>query len=525
MNNLQENLLRRTTLGDLLTRSALRFGTRTALVYQGTLVSYQELNSKSCQAAHAFLQLGIERGDRVAFMTHNCLEYLYCRFGLAKIGAIPVPINFSLKAKEINFIINNSKPKLFFIEDSLVQEVLPIQDELPSIKEYGMFSLNNQHLVPEGWIDVRRFFSGSYSDSEIEVYVESDDTATLIYTTGTEGNPKGVMTSHLNYYMSIFHFVSDVNMNRDDVVLIDLPLFHVAGTTILMGALSTGAKACIEYAPDPINILKKTQDEKVTMWTYPPTLYYALPTMPNFQTYNLSSLQKCITFGSVMPKPVLEKWKKIKPDIQWRNYWGQTESTPVGTTSMPEDFEENTSSIGVPDTGVTVKILNEHGEEVKNGEVGELVIRGAAVMKGYWENEELTKQTLRGGWLHTGDLGYRNEKGQFFFVDRIKDMIKTGGENVSSLEVESVLQTHPKIAIAAVLGLPHPHWMEAVTAHIVVVKDQTATKEEIIAYCKEHLAGFKVPKEVTFWDQLPTSPSGKILKTVIRDQLNSKQMN
>lgn len=523
MHSLQENLLRRTTIGDLLTRSALRFGTRTAVVYQDILVSYQELNSKSCQAAHAFLQLGVERGDRVALMTHNCLDYLYCRLGLAKIGAIPVPINFSLKSHEINYIINNAKPKLFFLEDSLVPEVMLVKDTLHAIENYGVFSLHDPFHIPEGWIDVRSFFSDSYPDTEVEVYIESDDTATLIYTTGTEGSPKGVMTSHLNYYMSIFHFVSDVTLNRDDVILIDLPLFHVAGTTILMASLAIGAKTFLEYAPDPINILTKTQDHKVTMWTYPPTLYYVLPTVPNFNSYSLSSLQKCVSFGSTLPKPVLDKWKTIKPDLKWRNYWGQTESTPVGTTSIPEDFEENTSSIGIPDTGVTVKILNEHGEEAEDGEVGELVIRGAIVMKGYWENEELTAQTLRGGWLHTGDLGYRNEKGQFFFVDRAKDMIKTGGENVSSLEVESVLQSHPKIAIAAVLGMPHPLWIEAVTANIVLVKDQAATKEEIISYCKERLAGFKVPKDIIFWDKLPTSPSGKILKKAIKDQLSSKE--
>lgn len=523
MDRLQENLLRRATLGDLVTRSALRFGNRTALVAGQEKVSFQTLNEKSCQAANAFLSMGIRRGDRVAFMTHNCLDYICCRLGLAKIGAAPVPLNFMLKGEEIVYIINDAEPKAFFVEDTISEAVLAIREKLVGVQHFGWFGISGRMEKPAGWIDAKTFFDGRYPADEPEVYIESDDMATLMYTTGTESFPKGVITTHLNYYMSIFHLACDCDFRRSDVILIDLPLFHVAGTSVLLVAIASGSKALIEYAPDPLNILKKTQEEGVTVWVYPPTLYHALLLLPDFSRFDLSSLKKCIVFGAVMPKILLEKWKAVKPDLEWRNYWGQTESSPVGTTSFPEEFEFKIGSIGLPDTGATVKVFDENDREVPDGQLGELVIRGPAVMKGYWRNDRLTEATLRSGWLHTGDLGYRDESGHFYFVDRRKDMIKSGGENVSSQEVEGVLLRNPKVAMAAVIGMPDPYWAEAVTACVVLKPGQEAAEEEIINFCKEHLAGYKVPKKVLFMSGLPMSPSGKILKRKIKEELLKEQ--
>lgn len=518
-----ENLLRRATLGDLVTRSALRFATRIAVVSGEEQISFETLNERSCQAANAFLAMGIGRGDRVAFMTHNCLEYLYCRLGLAKIGAAPVPLNSMLKGDEISYIINDAEPKAFFVEDALAETVLAVTGKFAIVQHFGWFRLSGKREMPVGWIDGKSFFNGHYTSEEPEVYIESDDMATLMYTTGTEGFPKGVITTHLNYYMAIFHLVCDCDFRRDDIMLIDLPLFHVAGTTVLLGAIASGAKALIEYAPDPQNILQRTQDEKVTMWIYPPTLYHALPLVTDFKQFDLAGLKKCVVFGAVMPKVVYEEWKAIKPDLEWRNYWGQTESSPVGTTSSPEDFEGNVTSIGIPDTGVTVKVFDENDQEVPAGQLGELVIRGAAVMKGYWRNETLTEAALRNGWLHTGDLGYRDESGCFYFADRKKDMIKSGGENVSSQEVEGVLLRHTKIATAAVIGVSDPHWIESVLAYVVLKPGEQVSEEEIIDFCKSYLANFKVPKKVVFGSKMPMSPSGKIIKRMIKEELLKEQ--
>ena len=522
LDRLHENLLRRAAVGDLITRSAQRFGDRVALVGGAETISFKALNERCCQAAHGFLAMGIGRGDRVAFMTHNSLDYIYCRFGLAKIGAVPVSINFMLKGDEIAFIIADSRPKLFLVEDALVDTVQAAAAKLPGIERYGWLGVTGKANRPADWFDAGDFFRAGVPADEPSVIIESEDIATLLYTTGTESFPKGVMTTHLNYYMSMLHFACDCDFRRDDVLILDLPLFHVAGTIALTASITIGCKALIEYAPDPMNILRKTESERVTYWIYPATLYHALPSIPGFAGFDLSSLKKCISFGSVLPKAVLERWQAIRPDLQWRNYWGQTESTPVGTTSAPEDFAATIGSIGISDTGVSVKVFDETDREVPPGQFGELVIRGPAVMKGYWNRPDLTDKALANGWLHTGDIGYCDERGVFYFVDRKKDMIKTGGENVASQEVEGVLIRHPKVAVAAVIGMPHPHWVEAVTAIVVLKPQQHADEADIIAFCKEHLAGYKVPKSVVFAAQLPMTPTGKILKRQLREDLAAK---
>ncbi|HUJ74290.1 MAG TPA: AMP-binding protein, partial [bacterium] len=306
MNPLQENLLHRATLGDLVTRSALRFTDRTALLSGTQSVSYGDLNRRACQAAQACIKLGIGRGDRVAFMTHNCLEYVYLRAGLVKIGAVPVPLNFMLKGEEVAYVVNNAEAKAFFVEDILAPMVAGVQDHLPSVKTYGWLPITRPQDKPPEWIDAAGFFGGEYAATEPEALVESGDLASIMYTTGTEGFPKGVMTSHLNYYLTLLHIAVDVDLGRKDVLILDLPLFHIAGTTILNAALTFGAKVLLDYAPNPVNILKKTQQERVTMWIYPPTVFMALPTVPGFADWDLSSLKKCITFGSPMPQVVLD---------------------------------------------------------------------------------------------------------------------------------------------------------------------------------------------------------------------------
>lgn len=517
MNELQENQLRRAVIGDLVTRSAERFGNRIALVSGQDEISFKTLNEKSCQAANAFLELGVKNGDRVAFFTHNCLNYIYCRMGLAKIGAVPVPLNFMLKGDEISFIINDSEPKMLLVEDSLIPEVTAVMQDIPGIEHFGWFDFKKDGEKPDGWLEVDSFFSGKFPASEPEAIIKSDDTATLMYTTGTESFPKGVMTSHLAYYMSMMHLAGDCDFKSDDVIIIDIPMFHVAGTTILFGAITFGMKAIVEYAPDPMVTLKRTVSDKVTMWVYPPTLYQALPTVPGFESFDLSSLKKCISFGAVMQPVILEKWKKIKPDLDWRNYWGQTESSPLGTTSVPENFEEKISSIGIPDTTLTVKVFDDDNNELPPGKIGELVMRGPSVMTGYWRNEEKTNAALAGGWLHSGDLGYKDEDGYVHFVDRKKDMIKSGGENVSAQEVEGILLRHEKVAQVAVIGLPDDYWIEAVSAFVMLNPGMEAAADEIVSYCKENLAGYKVPKNVYFVDSFPMSANGKLLKRVLKD--------
>lgn len=407
------------------------------------------------------------------------------------------------------------------MEDSLTSRVDEVREQLKTVEHFGWINFGAAPK-PEGYLDADELFSQKYPATEPEVFVDSHDTAILMYTTGTEAQPKGVMTSHLNYFMSTMHLINDVGYNRQDVSLLSIPLFHVAGTVLGLVALTIGAKLVLQYAPNPQEILELTQREKVTYWVYPPTLYNALPMMPGFKDFDLSSLRKCISFGGGLPKVTLERWAAINPNLEWRNYYGQTESSPLGTTSLPETFNEKMESIGIPDLTAAIRIVDADGNEVPVGEVGEIVMRSPAVMKGYFKDEAKTEETLRDGWLHTGDLGRMDEDGYFYFVDRIKDMIKSGGENVSSLEVEGALMRHPKVAAAAVIGLPDEYWGEAVSAVIVPRPGQSVTPEEVVAFCKEQLAGYKVPKKVFLVDSLPMTASGKVLKRQLRDQYVGK---
>lgn len=518
---LQENLLRRANVGDLIARSAARYRNQVAILYNNEPVTYAQLNERACRVANALTELGVKRGDRLSLMTHNCLQHFYIWFGACKIGAVMNPLNFMLKGSEIAYVINHAEPKLFLVEDSLTSRVNEVRDQLKSVEHFGWINFGAAPK-PEGYFDADELFSQKYPATEPEVFVDSHDTAILMYTTGTEAQPKGVMTSHLNYFMSTMHLINDVGNSRQDVSLLSIPLFHVAGTVLGLVALTIGAKLVLQYAPNPQEILELTQREKVTYWVYPPTLYNALPMMPNFKDYDLSSLKKCISFGGGLPKVTLERWAAINPNLEWRNYYGQTESSPLGTTSIPETFNEKMESIGIPDLTATIRIVDSDGREVPVGEVGEIVMRSPAVMKGYFKDEAKTEETLRGGWLHTGDLGRMDEDGYFYFVDRIKDMIKSGGENVSSLEVEGVLMRHPKVAAAAVIGLPDEYWGEAVSAVIVPRPGQSVTPEEVIGFCKEQMAGYKVPKRVFIADSLPMTASGKVLKRQLREQYVGK---
>jgi len=514
------NLLRRMSIGDLPTRTASRLPDAEAILFQDKRVTFKELNDNCCRFANAFAKLGVGKGDRVAFMTHNCLQYVYSWLGLAKLGAVVVPMNFMLKGPEIKYIVNHAEPKLLFVEDSLTAGALEVAGDLPSVEKFGYIPLTGAD-GPEGWMNLDSFFEGD-DVSEPRVSIDDSDMATLMYTSGTEALPKGVMTEHRNFFIALLMASIDLNFAGGDTALLSIPLYHVAGKLLLLQSILTGAKLILEYAPNPVEILELTVKEKVTYWVYPPTLYQVLPLMPGFAEADLSSLRKCVSFGALMPPALLEQWKGILPGAEWRNFYGQTESSPCGSTLQPADFERKIDSIGRPHTTVEMGIMSFDGEKIlPAGEVGEIVMRGPSVMKGYYKDEEKTDAAFKGGWLHTGDIGRFDEEGFLYFVDRMKDIIKSGGENVSSQEVEAVVLKHEKVMQAAVIGMPHEHWVEMVTAVVVPNPGVELTEDELVAYCKENLAGYKVPKKVIIAGEMPMSPSGKVLKRVLREQLLS----
>jgi fatty-acyl-CoA synthase len=438
-----------------------------------------------------------------------------------------------LKGNEISYIINDAEATMFVVEDALVDRVAGITGEMPSVKSYCSIELAGKPK-PEGWLDFDELCSES-SDEEPNVEIDYEDVFTLLYTSGTEAAPKGVMNTHLNWYSTLLSGFSDLHFTEYDAPTLDIPLYHVACIYVLLLSVALGCKGVMHYTVDPKALLEDASKEGITYLIYPPTLFTGLlqlpvPNVDEYLSKAFSTVKKCLSFGANMPEAIARRWiERILPSAYWMNYYGQTELTPLGTTLQHADFlrkiereAELGEAIGKPHVTVEAKLVDEDDDEVPVGEVGEIVVRSPSIMLGYYRMEEKTKEAFRNGWLHTGDLARVDEEGYYYFVDRKKDIVKTGGENVSTYEVEGLIFKHPKVADVAVIGLPDPHWGEAVTAVVVPRSGETIKEEEIIEFCKKNLAGYKVPKRVFIKQEIPKNPSGKILKKDLKAQYKGK---
>ena len=524
--SLQKNLMRRNHLGDALRRSSKKYPDKVALVYyypdgKEVQLAYKELNEKANRFAHALVELGIEKGDRVAVFAHSAPQYLICWYGLLKIGAILTPLNFMLRDKEISYVINHSKSKMFIAEDSLVETVQQVSDEMPSVKYYCSINITGKPK-PDDWLDFDELYLEKYSDAEPEVEIGDDDIATLMYTSGTEAAPKGVMNTHKNYNSTATSFLLDAHIETPDVYLLPIPLYHVAGLILTTVFHFAGARVVLTYVPNPAQMMELIPKHKVNWLIQPPTLFAGMAQVPNFEKTDLSSMEKCMSFGALMHRPAIETWSKVAPHIHWWTYWGQSELSPLGITGEFDTIEDVPNQdlrwIGKPMCTLETKLVDDNDNEVPLGTVGEIVARSPSVMLGYYKNEEKTEEAFKSGWLHTGDLAMMDEDGNYYFIDRKKDIVKSGGENVSTYEVEDLIFKYPKVADVAVIGIPDPYWVEAVAAVIVPKAGEAIEEDEIISFCKNKLAGYKVPKRVFVTTEIPKNPSGKILKKDLRKQ-------
>ena len=535
---LESHVMRRMCVGDLLRRSVQKFAKKEALVYsyKGTIttrLTFEEMNQKVNRFASALTELEIKKGDRVAIISHNCPQFAIYLYALAKTGAWITPLNFALRGKEITELINHAEPVAFIVEDELADDVTKLQHDMPSVKHYIMINLAGKKQLPERWLDFDQLCSEKYSDDEPYFEVNGDDVMTLMYTSGTEAMPKGVMNTHANWHSTIMSGVIDLHLLAEDTIINSIPLYHVAGVNLLIGSLSGGTRVIMHHEPSPAEILQLVQNEKVTFLVYPPTVFtnilkLPIPNIEEFMRKSFSSVRIAILFGAPIAGASMRRLVEILPNVYWMNYYGQSELTPLGTTLQHPDvlrkFKESeerfggAEPIGPPHTMVEMKVVDENANEVPPGTVGEMVARSPSVMLGYYKEPKKTREIFKGGWLHTGDLAIMDEEHYFYFVDRKKDVVKSGGENVSTVEVESLIFDHPKVADATIVGLPHPRWIEAVTAFVVPKPGESITEEEIIQFCKQNLAGYKVPKKVVVLDEIPKNPSGKVLKKDIRNQ-------
>ncbi len=504
------------SLADLLRRSAARFPGKTALIDGNTSLTFAELDAAVSATAAALLDRGLTKGDRLAILSRNSWQFAVLTFACARAGVVFVPINFMLKANEVDFILEHSEATAVVADDGALLTTLTEALALAGIEPILRGWIGPEGSpVPEGWESVSAWAGGV--SREIDVVVGDDDPIRIMYTSGTESRPKGAISSSRSLITEYVSSIVDGGMTSDDVDLHTLPLYHCAQLDCFLGPdVYLGATSIVLPAPDPATVLRLIETHKVTKYFAPPTVWISLLRHPDFDRHDLSSLRKGYYGASPMPVEVLREIQSRLPNLRLWNFYGQTEMAPVATILPPEEQVEHAGSAGRAVLNVETRVVDDNDQPVPPGVIGEVVHRSPHATLGYYKDPEKTAAAFANGWFHSGDLGVMSEEGRLTIVDRKKDMIKTGGENVASREVEEAAYLHPDVAEVAVFGLPDPKWVEAVTAVVVLKPGATATGEEIRSFLAGHLAGYKVPKAVFVAASLPKNPSGKILKRELR---------
>ncbi len=530
-------------LHHFLESSARRFPTRTATIFFDARLSYSELDALANRIAHALIDMGVQKGDRVALLLPNSPQFVACFYGALKAGAIVVANNPMYTARELTYQLNDAGATTIITLSKTyptVRQILPDTQlknvVVTNIKEYMPFvlrtlftlfrekkdghrvSLTPGHVWFQDWIRNR-------STAAPNVEVTPDDVAIYQYTGGTTGVSKGAIATHralVANTLQIDAWLPDRRMG-EEVYLAVLPFFHVYGMVACMSAAVYQAATMVLLPRFNVDdVLKAIQKYRPTLFHGVPAMYVAINNHPEVEKYDLRSIRACISGAAPLPVEVKQRFEEITGGKLVEGY-GLSEA-PTATHCNPINGLNKPGSIGLPFPDVECKIVDpETGEELPPGEPGELLIRAPQVMKGYLNRPEETAEALKDGWLHTGDIAYMDEDGYFYIVDRKKDMIISGGYNVYPREVEEVLYQHPAVQEAAVAGVPHEYYGEMVKAYVVLKPGATATEEEIIQFCKERLAGYKVPKAVEFRSELPKTMVGKILRRVLVEEEKQKQ--
>ena len=497
-------------MGEILTRRAHLTPEREALVCEDVRWTFSELNGRANRLANAMRKLGVEPGDRVAMLALNEPEYFEMLFGLGKIGAILVPINYRLAGPEMQFIISDCEPKAMVFGAEYTEIVDSIRNDIP-VKDYLTLSSD-----PTQWAASYETVVGSASTEEPETASGGDDTWTILYTSGTTGRPKGAELTHQNFFWYSVNFVATLT-GSGDTMLVALPLFHIGGLAAVPMAIHRGQCIVLLKSLDPQRFLELIQEEKVTSFGSVPVLLDFLKLVPDFEKYDWSSVRVILVYAAPVPVTLIKEY--ADSGIAVRQLYGMTECC-TGTVLDADNALSKAGSCGRPFMHTDVRIVDDQGNDLGPEVKGEILMGGPGVMKGYWKRPEATADTIVDGWLHSGDIARMDEDGFYYIMDRKKDMIISGGENIYPAEIEDSLLEHPKIADAAVIGYPHETWGEAVKAIIVAKPEETLTQEELIAWCQGKIGRYKIPKAVVVTDAIPRTPTGKILKTELREKYN-----
>lgn len=511
----QVDQVRQQSLGDLPRRTALRVPDKLAVVDGATRLTYAELDALVDRTAAALAGEGLRKGDRLALLSHNCWQYVVLAFATARAGVVLVPVNFMLGAEEIAYILDHSGAEVFVAEDSLTEVAdAAVAASAGSVRTRVALPVHGD--VPEGWAGVAGWFG--HDGATVEVAVGDDDPLRLMYTSGTESRPKGALLSSRSLMWQYVSCVVDGGMSADDVELHTLPMYHCAQLDCFLGPdVYLGATNVILPGPEPTAVLRAIAEHRVTKFFAPPTVWIGLLRCPEFETTDLASLRKGYYGASAMPTEVLRELQERLPQVRLWNFYGQTEMAPLATILGPEEQLSKAGSAGRAALNVETRIVDDADQQVATRVVGEIVHRSPHATLGYYRDGEKTAEAFRNGWFHSGDLGYVDEDGCLFVVDRKKDMIKSGGENVASREVEEAIYALDGVAEVAVFGVPHPKWVEAVAAVVVPKAGVELTPEQVVDHARSVLAHFKAPKYVEIAEALPKNPSGKILKRQLRE--------
>ena len=498
---------------------------RVAIAFDGNRLTYQGLQERVNRLANALAALGVGRGDRVATLEVNRPELVDIYFAAAHLDAIYVPLGFRAKAEELAYMLNDARPAVVFAGERYQDLVTSAASSI--IPNQGLFVLGASSQ--EGWDSYERLIESAVPDPLQFPQGDDSDTTVLIYTAGTTGTPKGVMLTHESLTSYLLANVPSPDPEVEESNLLPLPLYHIGGFQSAIAAVYGGRTLLLMRQFDPREWLELVQRQRPSRSMLVPTMLKELMDHPDFRRYDLSSL-KVLTYGAApMPLEVIRRAIEEFPGVQFINAFGQTESAATITMLTPEDHilrgsheevekkQRRLTSIGQPLEDVEIRLVDEEGQEVPRGQVGEIVARGSRIMKGYWNREGETEDTIKGGWLHTGDLAYQDEDGYIYLSGRAKDFIKRGGEMVSPEEVERVLTSHTGVEDAAIIGVPDAYWGERVRA-VVVRSRQDVSEEELMEYCRQRLSSFKKPESVVFVEELPRSPLGKVLKRELRER-------
>jgi feruloyl-CoA synthase len=512
-------------VAEMLYRNARKYPEKEAIVFKDLRLSYREIDQLSNQFANALVALGIKKGDRVAMMMRNSEKFVAVYFGILKAGAVVVPINISLLKAEVSFIVNNCEAKMFVFDPVFWPLLNGIETEVPQVENF----------ICSGALDGQASSFKTFSElvskaspDAPDVQVTEEDLCSIIYTSGTTGTPRGAIFKHKNVVSTVMNTGALAHrMNFYTRNLAMMPLFHSAPLHLyFLGSIYVGGSNVLMEGFDPKGFLETIQKERTTHFFGPAVVYLTCAKLLPVDTYDLSSMAMFVLGGSPISKEniflILDTFK-LRGQNKLQQVYGFTEAGPSGLGLYPEEIESKTSSIGCAgNVGIETVIMDENGNRAKVGAVGEIAVRSEGTMIGYYKDHEKTAKTIKNGWVWSGDLATYDEDGYIYFVDRSKDMIISGGQNVYSKEVEDVIMQHPSVMMVAVIGMPHPQWGESVKAVVSLKPNCTATEEGIIAFCQERLAKFKNPRYVEIVDDIPHNPAGKILKTEVR-KLYGKQ--